>query len=266
MKINLLNHKSLLVILILSLLVSCSFKGLVIPNATYFIADHVGSKYDFYYNQEKEFKNGLDDIFKQNIDDLEILKSKLEQIDIKNFKVEENLEILAPLYYKVAKSVNALLAKTFSEFNQEQIKNLKEVMNDDNETILNRTRREKTDEIAKRFEFFFHHVTPEQKKLIQDNKVIFQDINKTRLNNRLITQKKMLDILNSKSTTSKLENLNTLFNENLSQREPLTNLIPTAKFCSKFFTTLDEDQIAFFKRRQKLILEWIEGFIVHYSK
>lgn len=255
--------KKLLILLVLS---SCSFKSIVIPNATYFIADRIGSKYDFYYSQEKVFKNDLDKILKENANLFEELNIHLKTVEITNYNVSKNL----PKYFKVYKpltlEINKALSKPFSQFNKDQVNNIYKVFENDNETILNRSRKDKTDELKKRFEFFFGEISKEQIELIRTQIKVFQSINKKRLKNRLITQTAMKKVFDSKSPQEeKFKDFTNIFNQNLNQREPLKNMKKVSRFLDTFFKTLNQSQVSFFNSKKKIIIEWIDTGIEHFK-
>lgn len=253
-------------LLFLLLFTGCSFKSIVIPNATYFIADRIGGKYDFYYSQEKEFKKGLDQLLKEKHKGFAELNVHLKQVEITNYNIEEHLPKYFKIYQPLVLGINKLLAKPFSEFNPDQVENVYEVFEDDNETILNRSRKDKTEEFKKRFEFFFGELNKSQTELIRTNINVFQQINKKRLENRLITQSAMKKVfLSKRSKEEKHKEFINIFNENLTQREPLQNMQKVGGFLKVFFKTLTKDQIKYFKKKQKLITEWIDAGVEHFK-
>ena len=253
-------------LLILLLFTSCSFKSVVIPNATYFVADHVGDKYDLYYSQEKEFKEGLDLLLKSRIDLFKKFNSHLKSINIVNYNLEKNLFHYSKIYSALALGINKILAKPFSEFKDKQVKSFFKILEDENETILNRSRKDKTNEIKKRFEFFFGKLNKNQVQLIKNNIRLFQSINKKRFQNRLITQVQLKKILiPNRNIISSKTSIQQVFDQNLDQREPIKNMKPIAIFLTSFFKSLKKSQVKKFQDRQKTITQWMDAAIVHFK-
>ena len=263
--LKMINMKSFLKFSFFILFIGCSVKSIVIPNATYFIADRIGGKYDFYYSQEKVFKASLDELLKESTEELQKLKVHIEKINISEYDLAADLNTYSPLYYGIAKKVNRILAKPFSEFNKSQQKELFEVLEDDNETILNRSRRDRSEEIAKRFEFFFDKLTEKQLGLIKSHIKVFQNVNKIRLQNSLITQTSLKKTYLIEDIKLREKEIIKIFDENLNEREPLSNLVKVATFCTQFFKTLSPEQQKYFKNRQTTITQWIQALIEHYK-
>lgn len=252
-------------LLLFFLCISCSLKSIVIPNITYLVSDHIGGKYDFYYSQEKVFKKSLDQLIRDKKEPLNTLADHLKSIDIKEYDLKADLKNFASLYFSFASEINKILAKPISEFNPGQQKEFFKVLENDNETILNRSRRDRTDEIAKRFEFFFDKLSSKQYELIKKNIAIFQSINKTRLSNRLVTQAGIKNSFKIKDLKMREVEIVKIFDTNLKSREPLSNLKGVAVFCTKFFKTLNSKQVRFFKQKQQLIVEWIQALTKYYQ-
>jgi len=248
------------------LLSSCAFKSVILSNADYLVANRVGNKIDLSRDQEKILRKDIDAYFFENVSEVEKIRELIIKINITEFKIEKFLNDIYPIYETLYLKFIPLLSRPMSQFSKRQIKNLFEIAEEDNDMLLQRSKKDKTDEYAKRFKFFFGDLSKEQRNFIKEEKSIFQSLNENRLKNRLKTQSTLREAFELKDEPERLTMINDIFSKNLSKTETFAGFHSVLPLINKMIKELSLEQKAYFESKRNEVLDWIELFLRKYSK
>lgn len=248
-------------LIIFILFYSCGFKSVVFKNIPYIVTQYADDSLDLTWSQEKEFQEKVRNIIVKN-------KTELKSILViyKNLKLTKqslkraSLEVF-PHLELISREINSLIALYLSQLEPEQIEFLYRKLMDQNETIRNRWKKDKTDEIAKRYKFFFGKITEKQRQFIKDNIGVYQKLNKNRLDRRLYVQNEMKKIFKETQKKIKEKKFRELLNSQLDKTKMLNNLNQSIDLLCEFLKTLNSKQQKHYRDKRSQIIDWLESYI-----
>ncbi len=247
-------------------LTACTFKSFVISNASYIVANRVGNKIDLSWDQEKEFRKQLDYLFKTEINGIDKISKVLKNIDPKSIKLEEIVVKLFPVYEKFYLEITPLVAGHMNVFSKKQQRNFFEIAEDENQTVINRSKKDKSGEYIKRFEFIFGSINKKQKDLFKKYILFFQNLNKDRIKRRLMAQKDLRKAFVISDEVLRLKEIEKILLSNLDKSRLLKNAKIFQPLFSKLQETLEEGQVKHFEEKKKEAIDWINSFVSYYKK
>jgi hypothetical protein len=252
-------------IILLFLFTSCAFKSLILSNASYLAANRIGNKIDLSWNQEKKLKKEIDDFFTENISEVRKIKTFVDSMDIKKLEAIYLIDSLYPIYERLYLKFTPLISKHMSEYSQKQIKNLFVIAVDDNKTVENRTKKDKTSEYIKRFEFFFGQVSKQQELVFIENKSIFQQFNREKLARRIAFQKNLQKAFLENEVDQREASINKVFRGDLVKSKFKKRYELMTPLLLNLRKSLSKKQKVHFIEKRLEISKWLNLFLEKYE-
>lgn len=183
---------------------------------------------------------------------------------IKNLKVdlsnsEDVITEVLPVYRRFAGKIIDIAVPYLMALDKGEIEELKEIVADKNELIKNRSKKKRTKEITKRFEYFYGELNNDQFKFIDQRMDVFQTSNKNRLKRRLEYQINIFQALESKEKDRE-EKIKAILNGNIEKISNVNNFKNNLELLKEFSKTLTPEQKLFFEKRKDLFVEWIVAY------
>ncbi len=190
--------KKILILVSLTFLTACSFKGLIIGNLPYLVTARIDKKIFLNSDQESQLKKDLERYFKVN-------KEKIKKIesDLKSMKLEtsasQNYEELRIHYIDLAGPFVVILSRYLARLDFEQQTYMFKQAGKDNKKFSKRYAEKGQERVIDRFERFFGELTDDQKKLISEDKAFFETLHNLWIKRRVTLQGKLKVILSEKT-------------------------------------------------------------------
>ncbi len=251
------------------MLVSCSYKGIVISNLPYLITNRVDNRLDLTGEQFDQMKENITKYLAQNKASISNLNKEFQKFDIKETNKKEFYQEVRKRYIKIAHNFVPLLTKTMSTFNEEQIK---EFIRKDHKNLKKREEKftnAAPDYFVARYERFFGDLTQKQKSYIKSK---FDTLRKSQQNwmmkrNLFHTQLKVIFEYSkdTKESGDSLEQkLTDAFKNYIYKSTKYKDRELAFKVLEGFIPSLTTEQLEFFEQNKVEINEWIEIYVTKY--
>lgn len=241
------------------LLESCALRLVVLSNLDWFITQQVDRQLNLYGEQEDILQNDIKTFIKQNKSIIASLDEKLASLPLKKPKVEQSALQALKIYNEVVELGAPIIAKTLASLDDKQIAKFEKNNLEQNFKIQKRIEDFEIKSIYKRYERFLGELNQEQKNLIIENKSLYVDLLKQRLERRLQLQSELLSILKLSEGKQQLliKHLKSsaLSDFNSTQKKNF-------KVIERILELATKEQMAQIKKKQKEARAWTQDFLL----
>jgi hypothetical protein len=255
--------KKLFYIAFIFLLSSCGFKTIVINNLDFAVSKKMGDILYLDNDQEDVMDDDVDELlnnFKPIAKDLITLANNIE-IDHK--QVAGYGKEVRHIYKDTVTLIYPVMIKHLITLNREQkekvYKDLKKDIGDARRTV----KKNKTDYLAKKFNFFFKKLTDKQVKIVENYKVHYYEYKKIRASE----QEKFLNDLKKALGNDKLEindkkkMLTQAHIDYFVEREDQKQQEKIYEMISKIVQVMTDEQKEHFRSKKDDVREFLEAFV-----
>ena len=250
---------SKIIFLIPLFLIGCGVKSVVFKNLPFLVANEMDKYLSLSWTEEFEVRDKVEALLVSEKEQIKTLGKPIKNLKVDLSNSEEVITQVLPVYKRFAGKIIDIAVPYLTALDREEIEELKEIVADKNELIKNRSKKKRTKEITKRFEYFYGELNKDQFKFIDQRMGVFQTSNKNRLKRRLEYQKNIFQALESKGKDRE-DKIKTILKGNIEKISNINNFKSNIELLKEFSKTLTPEQIAFFEKRKNLFVEWIVAY------
>ena len=200
--------KILMLFLIVFLGYSCTAKKLAVENADTLLSHQIQKRLPLYTQQKAELDIDIIKFLNETKPTAQEIIPIVDELRLTSEpKVEEQYAQLEGFYKKIAKNFSVLMSKYMAKLDARQQKDFFRTLANENQDILNKSKKNRFSEIEDRFKLFMGSMSAEQKKILEGYKDYFSERASLRLKNRKNLHQEFKSIYAQDVTSTKKEEL-----------------------------------------------------------
>ncbi len=198
----------ILLCLCLALLSSCGPKKVAVKYADTYIETQVEKRLPLYDSQEEVLSKDIDKFLNEHKEKARQILPILAKVDLERpASIDEQYPKFSEAYLDIASDFSKILARHMSVFDKKQQKDFLKKMREENNDLFTKGREERLSKVESRVRSLLGTLTDEQKKILKDNRKVFDQQIVTRSERRSKLHTEFKNILEQEISAEAKEKL-----------------------------------------------------------
>ncbi len=194
--------------LVLTVISSCGPKQVAVKYADTYIETQVEKRLPLYDSQEEVLSKDIDKFLNEHKEKARQIIPILGKVDLeKPSSLDEQYPKFAETYLDIASDFSKILARHMAAFDKKQQKDFLKKLREENNDLFTKGRKERMTKVESRVRSLLGTVTDDQKKILKDNRKIFDEqvVNRSERRSKLHNSfKEIMEQEISKETKEKM--------------------------------------------------------------
>ncbi len=187
----------MVILFVLSLLVGCSARNLVVKNADHILVYQITKRLPLHSGQKDILRKEIDQFLIRTKPQASELLPVIAELSFEKDKLQKQYKTLESLYIRIGGEISDILAHHLAKLDLNQQKEMLKTLRSENREMKKKTSDEIEEKIQERLEQILGSITRHQKKLIKNHLPYFITRNSERFERRENLHKKFQDIYHS---------------------------------------------------------------------